>query len=157
MLLGQGGPVMRMRSILLTSVILANVACSGPESETPVDPQPGRYDMAISMTGEGFPATNQQKSLCLLPEQAKAFSSDPTALKDAIPYQPGCETKVAERKGNAFTVVRECSIGPDVKLAMNFNGTIRTDGFDMDGTMEATGAVNRSGKFSFSAKRTGDC
>ena len=96
-------------------------------------------------------------SLCILPEQAKSFSSDPTALQAAIPYQSGCETKAAERKGNAFNLVRECSIGPNVKLAINFNGTIRTDGFDMDGTMEATGAVNRSGRFSFSAKRTGDC
>ena len=152
---------MFMRSFLSISTIFLAVGCSGPESEPPVDLQPGRYEVTMSAGAAAFgPGTgkNGQSSLCIMSDQAKDFASNPLPLKDVF---PACKTKMTHRKGNAFSGTRECSAAPEsgiaLTLTLNWKGRIRADGFEIDGDINSTGAVNRSGQFQLTGKRTGDC
>lgn len=148
---------MRVRLVLLAPAVFAGVSCSGPEYEAPVESKPGRYDIMLSMSAEGLPSRTQWASFCVPADQTQSMITDAAVLRSAIPFEAGCETKVAERRGNAFTIVHECTVHPDTKIEMTFNGVIGVDRFRMEGTVEATGGTARSGKVVASAMRTGDC
>jgi Protein of unknown function (DUF3617) len=153
---------MFLRSFLAVSTISIAAGCSGPESEPPVDLQPGRYDVTASAGAGAFgPAAgkSKQRSICIMPDEAKDFASDPLPLRDAI--SPACKIKTVDRKGNAFSGTRECVAAPEsgitLTITLGWKGSMKADGFEIDGDLKSTGAVNRSGQFQMSGKRTGDC
>ena len=156
---------MRLRTCFVVPIMVAVTACSGAESETPVDLQPGRYEVTIANSSSRFGPRSEQKSLCFTPEHARNFSSQP--LKGLLPSGSGCETTAAERKGNAFSGARQCNseIGDGMKFdaALKWEGRMAADSFhiDLDISMKGIGGGPGSGDLrtsvSVEGKRTGEC
>lgn len=151
---------MRRRSFVFLPVFGAIAACSGAESETSVDLQSGRYEVAVTNSSPQFGPRNEQKSLCFTPDHARNFASEP--LKDILPSMSGCETKPDERKGNAFSGTRQCTASPgdgiNIEIAMNWKGRMAADSFQIDAdTAGKIGDQSLSARISINGKRSGDC
>jgi len=148
----------RISSITLCA--LAASACSGPKGETPVDLQPGRYEIQF---GAGGPLGGKsgKDSLCVPPDRAATFTDSP--LRGLIfESTSGC-TVDKKRQGNAFSGSYSCSVDGGAEfgsqgIKATYDGSLKSDSFSIDGQIEVT-ATQGGGRRSFSVtgKRSGDC
>ena len=145
-------------SVTIVSV-LSLAACSSAESQSPVDLQPGRYEIHVSGGGPltGGSAT---KSLCILPERATSFAESPLQGIVAVSTS-GC-TADQDRQGNAYAGSYSCSSESaefgSQQMVLSYEGSLTADSFSINGQLEVTaGQEGGSSSFSIAGKRAGEC
>jgi hypothetical protein len=152
---------MRVSVFTVVPLIVALAACSGADSEAPVDLKPGQYEIAFA----GLNGATTKKDHCILPEEASAFPSDPVSqfLPDGLRHS--CQPQ-GERKGNALNGTLTCKIdGTDTRseLTLSWFGQVHSDSFEVqaDGVLKdlnaPEGASPNQSHVTVTGKRTGDC
>ena len=152
-----------MYRVLAVSLAFLLGACSGPEHEDPVPLIPGMYEVKAGGNGTLYLKNGElEAQQCLSPTDATLVRGDPLGTL-AYPWER-CEEKPNLPRGNAISGERIC--GPDDQgrpsAHIKFSGSHDQESFHLEGHVshpgDGAGLTDfRSGDFSISGKRTGDC
>lgn len=156
-----------MKRMMVWLAALAGVAgCSSPETEKPVDLQPGLYEIAVGGgTIVELASGKRTDRICFQSDNAAAFPREP--LSHIIEHWDGCSDELTDPKGNAISGARKCAGGEGhrrkTSVLAKYSGSHSTDSFKIEGAVsqgddEGGGVMHLgSGSFSITGHRVGDC
>jgi hypothetical protein len=147
-----------MRAVIILGAVAALSACRDAASETPVDLQPGLYD--LSSSGIILESGGERGSVCLSATDARDFSYAP--LRNANGAWRDCTDTAEPRQGNAVIGKRFCKgarFRDDDESIYTYVAEISTDGFVIKGETKdkEDGSGPDTGPWRIVARRTGDC